>query len=92
MWKGDVWKNEKREGMIWLLIAIAWFLVGWLPSRIVKHHFVTCYGAVLGDLAWTRHNEWVEVVGALMGPLSILAPWLAMRARPDKSVPWGWKW
>ncbi len=79
--------------MIWLLIAIAWLLLGWLPSRIWKSYLITRYGPSLGRDAWTRRNELEEVAWAVfLGPFGIIACILVMQDRFDKSAPWGWKW
>jgi hypothetical protein len=75
--------------MEWGLLVFLWLAVGWLPSRIMKHHFISEYGDVLGGDAW---GPWMGVAtGALAvgGPFAALGTLLVRATFGGK---WGWRW
>ncbi len=82
----------KVDVLSWLGVAVAWLVVGWLPSRINKHYFVSAFGWSLGEEAWTWRDEAIELMLALGGPFrgASLILWWPSRKRPR--VGWGWKW
>lgn len=76
--------------MVWLVIIPCWILVGWLPTRIMKHYFIERYGRTLEiDEAWGKVGMIMSFFNALYGPLGLF---VVLIARWSFGGKWGWRW
>jgi hypothetical protein len=77
---------------MWVLVILAWYIVGWLPSRVAKHYYKRAYLS-LGPNAWNTTSEVFFALMAILGPGN-LAAGLIWRTWPlgDRTIPWGWEW
>lgn len=79
----------------WAFLAIwfAWYMSGWLPSRILKHYFLAEFPDQ-GDGAFGLGGEALSYGLALGGPIC-LASTLLVRwtfGQGTHKVAWGWRW
>ncbi len=64
-----------------------WFACGWLPTRIVKHQFISEFG----ECCYTRGDEFEDVLIGVVGPMGLTGCMLFMLAL-GKKAHWGWTW
>jgi hypothetical protein len=81
--------------MEWLIFAVAWFIFGWVPSRIHKHYVLNRFGPDY----WSDLDEGLHLFLAFLGVMMLVA-FLFARWRFDvyykedygNIIPWGWCW
>lgn len=78
--------------MLTVLLVVLWLTAGYLPTRVIKHFFVTEYGDSLGAGAWDRGDAvrciWVTLLGPFGGLTALFVRW----GWGARSTPWGWMW
>lgn len=75
-----------------LLLAGLWLVIGWLPTRVVKHWFILAFGPVLGVATWDWPSEVFSSLMALGGPANVAAVLIWRWDFGIKKEPWGWAW
>jgi hypothetical protein len=82
---------------ITILAVVAWFLVGWLPSRLLKYiEYVRSY-TYLGHDYWDRYDEVLLILLGLFGPIMLIITLVVMvEVRREEgwklTQNWGWRW
>ncbi len=65
------------------VIILAWLIVGWLPTRTLKHYWHT------RDYPWGTRGEITAILLALTGPFGATGALLTRATMPSR---WDWHW